>query len=90
MTIDPREGEAVAFKNISPDSLDGEQKVALQALVAEKGAAYSREGDQWFIQTQELNPKKIGPFDSDRSAQLFAGSNPDAKKALLSVVEDDK
>lgn len=86
--MDSREAEAAALKSVSPDSMDDEGKKALQSLVAEKGAGFVRHGSEWFIQTQELNPREIGPFDSDRSAKLFAGSNPDAKKATLRAIEE--
>jgi hypothetical protein len=81
-----QEGESMGFKNVSPDSLSPEEKTALQELVTEKGAAFVMKGDHWVVQTQELNKREIGPFDSDRSAKEFVGVNPDAPRARLAEI----
>jgi len=76
----------VQFKQTSPDSLSPEEKIALQNLVENSGVAIGGKEGKFFIQTQELNPREIGPFSSMKEAEEFTGMNPDREKTVLRAV----
>jgi hypothetical protein len=76
-------------ENVSKDSLSDADIEALKKSAMESGYAISKEtmgtDGPYNIQTQDLNPKTIGPFDSMADAESFLGLDPDRDKGVTKL-----